>query len=64
MASLGAFFCVTKTWGVVLNDIHVCVLVAFSYFSDMDKKKLIKYSIAFGIIKKIALAIFIYYSTM
>ena len=30
----------------------------------MDKKKLIKYSIAFGIIKKVALAVFIYYSTM
>jgi len=30
----------------------------------VDRKKLIKYSIAFGIIKKLALAVFIYYSTM
>ena len=30
----------------------------------MDKKKLIKYSIAFGIVKKVVLAIFIYYSNI
>jgi len=30
----------------------------------MDKKILVKYSIAFGIIKKVVLAIFIYFSTI
>ena len=30
----------------------------------MDKKKIIKFSIAFGIIKKVALVVFIYYTTL
>lgn len=63
MVSLGAFFCVTKS-RVCLNDMYICVLVAFSYFNVMDKKILVKYSIAFGIIKKVVLAIFIYFSTI
>ena len=29
---LRGIFCVTKTWGVGLNDIYVCVLVALLYF--------------------------------
>tara|TARA_B100001287_G_C22218229_1_gene315719 strand:+ start:183 stop:377 length:195 start_codon:yes stop_codon:yes gene_type:complete len=64
MVSFGVFFALQKCGGEFPNDIDIWVLVAFSYFSIMDKKKLIKYSIAFGIVKKVVLAIFIYYSTI